>query len=92
MGFTSMPPRVPSGASRRCFICSSTLISCDMPDAAYFALIEGGSDAKPALGRPGLKDGGMTAFGGQLSKDDIWSIITWLRAKQAHEQDEGEVK
>ncbi len=64
----------------------------DMPDAAYFALIEGGSDVKPALGRPGLKDGGMTAFGGQLSKDDIWSIITWLRAKQAHEQDEGEVK
>ena len=64
----------------------------DMPDAAYFALIEGGSDVKPALGRPGLKDGGMTAFGGQLSKDDIWSIITWLRSKQAHEQDEGEVK
>lgn len=64
----------------------------DMPDAAYFAIIEGGSDVKPALGRPGLKDGGMTAFGGQLSKDDIWSIITWLRAKQAHEQDEGEVK
>jgi cytochrome c oxidase cbb3-type subunit 2 len=64
----------------------------DMPDAAYFAVIEGGSDVKPALGRPGLKDGGMTAFGGQLSKDDIWSIIAWLRAHKAHEQDEGEVK
>jgi cytochrome c oxidase cbb3-type subunit 2 len=64
----------------------------DMPDAAYFALIEGGSDVKPALGRPGLKDGGMTAFGGQLSKDDIWAIVTWLRAKQAHEKEEGETK
>jgi cytochrome c oxidase cbb3-type subunit 2 len=64
----------------------------DLPDAAYFALIEGGSDAKAALGRPGLKDGGMTAFGGQLSKDDIWSVIAWLRAKKAHEQDEGEIK
>jgi cytochrome c oxidase cbb3-type subunit 2 len=64
----------------------------DLPDAAYFALIEGGSDAKAGLGRPGLKDGGMTAFGGQLSKDDIWSIVAWLRAKKAHEQDEGEIK
>ncbi len=64
----------------------------DMPDGAYLALIENGSDVKPSLGRPGLKDGGMTAFAGQLSKDDIWAIITWLRAKQAHEQDEGETK
>jgi cytochrome c oxidase cbb3-type subunit 2 len=64
----------------------------DMPDAAYFAIIEGGSDVKPALGRPGLKDGGMTAFSGELSKDDIWSIIAWLRAHKAHEKDEGEVK
>lgn len=64
----------------------------DMPDAAYFAIIEGGSDAKAALGRPGLKDGGMTAFGGQLPKDDVWSIIAWLRAKRAHEVEEGEIK
>ena len=64
----------------------------DLPDAAYFAIIEGGSDVKAALGRAGLKDGGMTAFGGQLSKDDTWSIVTWLRAKKAHEQEEGEVK
>jgi cytochrome c oxidase cbb3-type subunit 2 len=64
----------------------------DMPDAAYFAIIEGGSDAKPALGRPGLPDGGMTAFGGQFPKDDIWSIVTWLRAQKAHEKDEGETK
>ncbi len=60
----------------------------DLPDGAYFALISGGSDAKAALGRKGLPDGGMTAFGGQLSKDDIWSIITWLRAQKAHEKKE----
>ena len=64
----------------------------DMPDAAYFAIIKDGSDVKPALGRPGAKDGGMTAFGGQLSADDIWSIVAWLRAHKAHEQLEGEIK
>jgi len=64
----------------------------DMPDAAYFAIIKDGSDVKPALGRPGEKDGGMTAFGGQLSADDIWSIVAWLRAHKAHEQLEGEIK
>lgn len=61
----------------------------DMPDAAYFAIIEGGSDAKASLGRPGLKDGGMTAFGGQLPKEDVWSIIAWLRNQKAHEAAEG---
>lgn len=64
----------------------------DLPDAAYFAIIAQGSDVKAALGRPGLPDGGMTPFGAQLSKDDTWSIVTWLRAKKAHEQEEGEVK
>ncbi len=61
----------------------------DMPDAAYFAMISGGSDAKAGLGRPGLKDGGMPAFGGQLSKQDTWSIIAWLRNQKAHEAAEG---
>ncbi len=60
----------------------------DMPDGAYFALVTGGSDAKAALGRPGLPDGGMTAFGGQLSNDDIWAVISWIRAQQAHERKE----
>jgi cytochrome c oxidase cbb3-type subunit 2 len=64
----------------------------DLPDAAYFAVISGGSDVKSALGRPGLKDGGMTAFGGQLKKDEIWSIVAWIRAQRAHEKAEGEVK
>jgi cytochrome c oxidase cbb3-type subunit 2 len=64
----------------------------DLPDAAYFALIKDGSDVKPALGRPGLKDGGMTAFGGQLSADDIWAIVAWLRAQKSHERLEGETK
>ena len=64
----------------------------DLPDAAYFAMIHDGSDAKAALGRSGYKDGGMTAFGGQLSSDDIWSIVAWLRAQKAHEKVEGEGK
>jgi cytochrome c oxidase cbb3-type subunit 2 len=57
----------------------------DLPDAAYFALIKSGSDAKKAFGRPGVADGGMQAFGGDLSDDEIWSIVTWLRQKKAHE-------
>jgi cytochrome c oxidase cbb3-type subunit 2 len=61
----------------------------DLPDAAYFAIIQGGSDAKAGLGRPGLKDGGMTAFGGQLGKDDTWAVIAWLRNQKAHEAAEG---
>ena len=61
----------------------------DMPDAAYLALILGGSDAKASLGRPGLKDGGMTAFGGQLSKEDAWAVIAWLRNQKGHEAAEG---
>jgi cytochrome c oxidase cbb3-type subunit 2 len=61
----------------------------DLPDGAYFAIIAGGSDAKPIAGRKGEKDGGMTAFGGQLSKDDIWAVIAYLRAQKSHEIIEG---
>jgi cytochrome c oxidase cbb3-type subunit 2 len=61
----------------------------DLPDGAYFAIINGGSDVKPIAGRKGEKDGGMTAFGGQLAKDDVWSIIAWLRNQKAHEAAEG---
>jgi cytochrome c oxidase cbb3-type subunit 2 len=61
----------------------------DLPDAAYFAMIKGGSDAKKALARPGVKDGGMAAFGGDLSDDDIWAVVTWLRNQKAHEAAEG---
>lgn len=63
--------------------------SPDLPDAAYFAMIKGGSDAKKALGRPGVADGGMAAFGGDLSDDDIWAIVAWLRNQKAHEAAEG---
>jgi cytochrome c oxidase cbb3-type subunit 2 len=31
----------------------------------------------------------MTAFGGQLKKEEIWSIIAWLRNQKAHEAAEG---
>ncbi|BDG01911.1 cbb3-type cytochrome c oxidase subunit II [Anaeromyxobacter oryzae] len=61
----------------------------DLPDAAYFAVIKGGSDAKKALGRPGQPDGGMQAYGSDLSDDDIWSIVAWLRNQKAHEAAEG---
>jgi len=64
----------------------------DMSDGAYFAIIHDGSDVKKALGRPGLKDGGMTAFGGQLSNEDIWAVIAWIRSHKAHEKLEGELK
>lgn len=57
----------------------------DLPDAAYFAMIKGGSDVKPALGRPGVPDGGMQAFGADLADDDIWAIVSWLRNQKAHE-------
>jgi len=61
----------------------------DLPDGAYFAIITGGSDVKPIAGRKGDPGGGMTAFGGQLKKEEIWSIISWLRNQKAHEAAEG---
>jgi cytochrome c oxidase cbb3-type subunit 2 len=60
----------------------------DLPDAAYFAMIKGGSAVKPTLGREGVKDGGMQAFGGDLSDADIWAIVSWLRNQKAHEATE----
>jgi len=60
-------------------------VAGDLPDAAYFAMIKGGSDVKPALGRPGVPDGGMQAYGADLSDEDVWSIVAWLRNQKAHE-------
>jgi cytochrome c oxidase cbb3-type subunit 2 len=60
----------------------------DMPDGAYFAIISGGSDAKGALGRKGLESGGMQAYGGQIANDDIWALVAWIRAQQAHQAGE----
>jgi cytochrome c oxidase cbb3-type subunit 2 len=60
----------------------------DLPDAAYFAMIKGGSAVKAALGRPGVPDGGMQAFGADLKDEDIWSIVAWLRNQKAHEGSE----
>lgn len=57
----------------------------DLPDAAYHAMIKGGSAVKPALGREGMKEGGMQAFGADLSDEDIWAIVSWLRNQKAHE-------
>jgi len=62
----------------------------DLPDAAYLTLVKGGSEAKQALGRPGLQGGGMPGFAGQLSDEDIWSVIAFLRGRKAHEAKEGE--
>jgi cytochrome c oxidase cbb3-type subunit 2 len=61
-------------------------VAPDMTDAAYAAIIRFGSDVKPALGRPGLADGGMPA--NELEEDDVWAIVSWLRDTKAHEQRE----
>jgi len=57
----------------------------DLPDAAYFGIIKGGSDVKKQLDRPGYEDGGMQAYGSDLSDEDIWSIVAWVRNQQGHE-------
>jgi cytochrome c oxidase cbb3-type subunit 2 len=58
----------------------------DMSDAAYAAVIQFGSDVKPALGRAGQADGGMPA--NDLDEEDIWAIVSWLRDVKAHEKRE----
>ncbi len=60
----------------------------DVGDGAYFAMIAGGSPAKKTIGRPGVPDGDMTAFTGQISDDDIWDVIAYLRGQRAHEAKE----
>ncbi len=53
-----------------------------VPDGTYFGIIQCGSDAKKEIGRPGDAGGGMTAFGGELSDDDIWSVVEFIRTQQ----------
>jgi cytochrome c oxidase cbb3-type subunit 2 len=60
----------------------------DLGDGAYFGLISCGSAAKKAIGRKGDASGGMTAFGGQLSETDIWSVVSFIRAQREHERAE----
>jgi cytochrome c oxidase cbb3-type subunit 2 len=36
-----------------------------------------------------VKDGGMQAFGADLSDEDIWAIVSWLRNQKGHEAAEG---
>jgi cytochrome c oxidase cbb3-type subunit 2 len=48
-------------------------------------MIKGGSAVKPALGRPGVANGGMQPFGSDLTDDDIWAIVSWLRNQKGHE-------
>jgi cytochrome c oxidase cbb3-type subunit 2 len=52
----------------------------DLPDAAYYAMIQFGSDGKAVLGRPGRADGGMPA--NDMPEEDIWSIVAWLRSRR----------
>ncbi len=60
----------------------------DLGDGAYFGIINCGSAAKQAIGRKGDPGGGMTAFGGQLSDEEIWSVVSFIRAQQVHERAE----
>ncbi len=55
----------------------------DLGDGAYFLIISGGSEAKSIIGRKGDPGGGMSPFGNQLSKDEIWSVVAFIRSKQA---------
>jgi cytochrome c oxidase cbb3-type subunit 2 len=57
-------------------------------DGEYFAIISAGSDAKKAIGRPGLPDGGMEAYGAQIPPDGIWKLVSFIRAQQQHEGSE----
>jgi cytochrome c oxidase cbb3-type subunit 2 len=57
-------------------------------DGEYFAIISAGSDAKKAIGRPGLPDGGMEAYGAQIPPDGIWKLVSFIRAQQHHEGSE----
>jgi cytochrome c oxidase cbb3-type subunit 2 len=54
----------------------------DAPDAAYLAVVQGGSEAKQALGRPGVPEGGMPGFAGQIPDKDLWSIVAWIRSQK----------
>ncbi|HEX9242038.1 MAG TPA: cbb3-type cytochrome c oxidase subunit II [Anaeromyxobacter sp.] len=58
----------------------------DLPDAAYAAMIQFGSDVKPALGRPGVAVGGMPS--NDIDEDDVWAVVSWLRSQKAHEAGE----
>jgi cytochrome c oxidase cbb3-type subunit II len=58
----------------------------DPADGTYFAIITCGSAAKKAIGREGSPEGGMTAFGGQLSDDDVWSVVAFIREQQKHQK------
>jgi cytochrome c oxidase cbb3-type subunit 2 len=51
-------------------------------DGQYFAIIAQGSESKKAIGRPGLADGGMEAFGAQIPADGIWKLVSYIRAQQ----------
>jgi cytochrome c oxidase cbb3-type subunit 2 len=64
----------------------------DLGDGAYYALINCGSTAKKAIGRKGDASGGMMGFGGQMSEEEMWSLVSFIRAQQTHERAEHEPK
>lgn len=53
----------------------------DLPDDDYFELINNGtSEGMVEEGR--TAKGGMPSFSGQMRKDDIWSVISYIRSLQ----------
>jgi cytochrome c oxidase cbb3-type subunit 2 len=59
----------------------------DLGDGAYYRVIAQGTEPGPfAEGRNA--DGGMPPFGGDLSADEIWSVVSFLRDQKAHETSE----
>jgi cytochrome c oxidase cbb3-type subunit 2 len=52
----------------------------DVADGSYFRLIAGGSEVGELEGRK--PHGDMPAFAGELGKDDIWSVVAFIRSAQ----------
>ena len=67
---------------------SSSASPATAPTASTSPSSPGGSDAKKAIGRPGLPDGGMEAYGAQIPPDGIWKLVSFIRAQQHHEGSE----
>jgi mono/diheme cytochrome c family protein len=59
----------------------------DLPDGAYFRVIHDGTEENGKLADR-RTEGGMPPFGGQMTKEDVWSIVSYLRATKAHEKSE----
>jgi cytochrome c oxidase cbb3-type subunit 2 len=54
----------------------------DLSDAHYFQIISNGLEEGMVLEGRSVVEGGMPPFGEELSKDEIWSLISFIRSIQ----------